>query len=278
MIRRLFLVFMGANFLLGIGVAVPVAQEGSTGALRVQGAAVAADQVQKWATEFGKANPKVSVVVTGSSAGKGFQALFSKEADIALASRVINESEQKTASDKGLKLSDKLIGYAGVAVYTSPRNPVNELSFDQLKKMFTGKFTNWKEVGGPDEPIRCFSRRIPESSGAVFFWEKVLGKEAFGPNVVMADSFSTIIKTCATAKDLPIGIGPPPLTGSGSGAKILAIKETDTSQAVRPDDENLKNGSYPIILPFYMYWNLQSTDPRIIEFVDYCAKQGCGGK
>jgi phosphate transport system substrate-binding protein len=181
--------------------------------------------------------------VIGSSAAKGFVSLLEGQSDIALASRLITAAEQKAAEDKGLKLADRPIGYAGVAVYTSPRNPINELTMDQLGRVFTGQLDNWKQLGGPDSPIRCLTRRMAESGAVVFFSEKVLNKEPFSKNTVFAENWSTILKSCATAQDMPIGIGigPVPIGENTSGAKMLAIKKADK---------------------------------RLTDFVEYCEKMG----
>ncbi len=255
---------------------VPVlaADTASKPALRVNGAAMASDQVQKWANSFMQANPGVNVLVIGSSAGKGFEALFQGNADIALASRAISTEEQKKASDKGLALANKLIGYSGMAVMTNPKNTIDELTLEQLRKVFTGEYTNWKQVGGPDAQIRPLTRRIPESGGAVFFMEEVLKNKSYGSSTVFAESWNSIVQVCSSANDLPIGIGPALV--AKSQIKLLAIKPNENSPAVKPSEDALKDGSYPIINPIHMYWNSKSDDERIKSFVEYCAREGLG--
>ena len=250
------------------------AQETSKKTLRVNGAGMAAAQVQKWAQSFMQANPDTNILVVGSSAGAGFQALFNRSADLAMASRLISADEQKQANEKGIKLAEKLVGYSGVALITHPKNPVDELTPEQLKKIFIGEYTNWKQVGGPDAPIRSLTRRVPESGGAVFFQELVLNKQPYGPGTVMAESWSTIQKVCAAASDLPIGITP--ANGVDSGIKVLAVKKDETSPGIKPSPETLKNRTYPIILSFRFYWDSQSQDDRLKRFVEYCAQQGLG--
>src|SRR5271157_2351429 len=71
------------------------AQETSKKTLRVNGAGMASAQVQKWAESFMQANPDTNILVVGSSAGAGFQALFNRSADLAMASRLISADEQK---------------------------------------------------------------------------------------------------------------------------------------------------------------------------------------
>lgn len=259
-------------------VALAQSQGTSEKALRVNGAAMASNLVQKWADAYRKANPQVAVIVTGSSAGQGLRDLFDNTADIALVSRLISPSEERAATEKGMKLAHRQVGYAGMAIFTSRKNPLSSLTMDQLKKVFTGEIASWKEVGGPDAPIRRLSRRIPDSGGAVFFWEKVLEKEPFAKDTVMCDSFSTILKACAIAQDIPIGIGPVPVNGNNSEAKMLAISREAGSPPITPEESTLANKSYPIILPFYLYWNSETQDARVKPFVDYCAQVGLGEK
>jgi phosphate transport system substrate-binding protein len=245
-----------------------------TMALRVNGAAMASDLVAQWAKIFHAENPGINVLVVGSSAGKGFDSLFEKRAEIALASRLITPAEAKIAESKNLKLANRLIGNAGMAIYTSPENPVNELTMEQLRKIFTGDCTNWKEVGGPDQPIRCFTRRVPESGGAAFFQDTVLKKAPYSSSTIRAESWGSILKICATAKDFPIGIGPVPVNGTSGGAKVLGVKLDENSPAVIPSEETLKKKTYPILLPFYMYWDADTKDKRVTEFVDFCEQKG----
>jgi phosphate transport system substrate-binding protein len=276
MIKRPLFAITMLIFLLILHFTFAVAQDVPSQALRVNGAAIASDIVQKWANSFTQSRPNIRMVVTGSSAGKGFSSLFDNHADIAIASRLISKSEQKTAEEKGLKLANSPVGYAGVAVYTSNRNPINELTLEQLRKIFTGQVENWSQLGGPDAPIRCLTRRMPESGAVVFFWETVLEQEPFAKSMILTENWSTILKTCATAQDIPIGIGPVPLGANTSGAKILAIKKDDRTPGVLPSESTLKDQSYPIVLQFHFYWNSMTTDKRVIEFVEYCEKMGLG--
>ena len=269
------LVFVTAlTFLLISPVTYSAAQDVAAQALRVNGAAIASDMVQKWGSSFTQSHPEVRLVVIGSSAAKGFASLFDKHADIAIASRLITKSEQKTAEEKGVKLANRPVGHAGVAVYTSPRNPINELILDQLRNIYTGQIENWSQLGGPDVPIRYLTRRMPESGAVVFFWEKVMEQEAFGKAVIFAENWSTILKACAAAQDIPIGIGPVPLGVNTTGAKMLAIKKDDRTPGVLPSEVTLKDQSYPLILQFYFYWDSMTTDKRVTDFVEYCEKMG----
>jgi phosphate transport system substrate-binding protein len=274
--KKILVAALTVSFILTVMILVPLtsAQESGKKILRVNGAGMASDQVNKWAQEFMAKNPEISITVIGSSAGKGFQALLEGSAEICMMSRQIRPDERKKANEKGLQITEKAIGQAAIALITSPRNPINELTLEQVRKVYTGEYDNWKQVGGPDEPVRCLTRRIPESGGAVFFWEKVLGGEPFGSKTVLTETWESIIKACSQGQDLPIGIVPH--TRNLVGVKLLGIKEEDTSRPRTANDENVKAQSYPIILSFSFAWDGRSSDPAIVKFLEFCRIQGGG--
>jgi phosphate transport system substrate-binding protein len=265
---------VAAIMLFQVILAVPnsESQDKIQAALRVNGAAMAANDVELWTKSFMDLNPDVKVVVTGTSAGKGFEALVEGQADLALMSRDVSANEEKKAAAKGLKFTSKLIGYSGLAVITSPRNPVNELTFEQLKKIYLGEYTNWKQVGGPDAATRYLTRRVPESGGAVFFQQEVLHKEPFGPNATFTENFTSIARICSAATDFPIGIVPAAL--AKEGVKVLALKKDENSAAVAASPATVKDKSYPLIVPIKILWNSQSQDDRIEKVVNFYASTG----
>jgi phosphate transport system substrate-binding protein len=252
-----------------------VAQDSPRSALRVNGASFSSEEVKAWADQLMKERPDFKVVVTGSSAGKGFQLLTEGMIDVAIASRSMSEEEREKAVARGLDPVEKVVGYSAMVIITSPRNPVDELSLDQLKKIFTGKYTNWSQVGGPDAPIKPCMRRVPMSGGAVWFQRRALDKEPYSPNTVMTDNWGTIVKIVSEGQD--IAIGGVPFMQARTGAKVLGVKKDDTSPAVLPSEASSKDESYPLILPFSLYWDKNSKDERIKPFVEYCQAKG-GGK
>jgi phosphate transport system substrate-binding protein len=242
--------------------------------IRVNGAGMASDQVNLWAKSFMEANQDVNLLVIGSSAGKGFRDLIAGNAEVAMMSRDISADEREKAKDKGIKLAEKPIGKAAVAVITSTRNPVSELTIEQIRKIYTGEYLNWKQAGGPDSPIRCLTRRVPESGGAVYFQSKAMNGQPHGPSAVFTETWETIMKVCSTAQDLPIGIVPH--TRKMNDVKMIALKVDEDSSGVKATDEAVKSGTYPITLTFSFVWDQRLEDPSLLKFVDYCASQGLG--
>jgi phosphate transport system substrate-binding protein len=250
------------------------AQSEGTRALLVKGAGIAADQVLIWARSFTTANPEIPVVVIGSDDTTGFQALLDKEADIAVISRDLTPSEQAAAQAKGLRFAEKRVGYAALALVTGPTNPVNELTLLQLRSIFTGKYLNWNQVGGPDSPIRAMTVRASESGGSVFFQANVLGNEPYGTNVGMAGNWMHIVRACSSDATR-IGVVPA-LLARKEGGKILAVKRHENDPAVLPSYQAVMDHSYPISMPIALVWDDQSKDARIKAFVDFCLKSGFG--
>ena len=256
------------------GLLVYYLQKSDVKTLRVNGSALAAPQVREWAKSFTEKHRDTIVRVTGDTTPSGFRALFSREAEIAAVTRLASVEEEKEALEKGIKLTQRLIGHTGVTLITHPRNPVNELTVEQIRKIFSGEYTNWKDVGGPDAPIKTITRTVPESGAAAFFQEHVLDNRPYGPNTLFAESWESIINFCNLTDDLPIGLAPS--LQSLKGVKVLAIKNDEKSPAVKPSAESLMDRSYPIILPFRFYWDSRTMDPRLKLFVKHCADEGLG--
>jgi phosphate transport system substrate-binding protein len=250
------------------------AQAPSREIIKVNGAAVASDQVNSWAKSFMEANPNANVFVLGTSAGKGFQELIEGGAQVAIMSRDISPDEREKGDARGVKISEKPIGYTALAVITSPRSPIGELTMEQVGKIYTGEYDNWKKVGGPDSPIRCFTRRVPESGAAVFFQSKVMSGKPHGATTVFTETWETIMKACSVAQDLPIGIAPH--TRDLKNVKVIALKTDENSSGVKPTEDAVKTKAYPITLPFAFAWDQRVENPVLLRFVDYCASRGGG--
>ena len=250
---------------------IGIAEDQEKKVIRVSGAGVASDQVNDCAQKFMASHPGVSVVVTGTSAGKGFETLLDRQAEIAIMSRQVLPEEEKASREKGILLQSKNIGLAGVAVMTHPRNPLNELSLEQIGQMFSGGCKRWKEVGGPDEVVRPVSRRVPESGAAVFFQNTVMKGSAFGNNAALALTWQTVIKLCADDKTLSLGIAPPTRALADKTVKVIAVKRDQSSSAILPTPEHISDGTYPIVLPVSLMWRSQDESPELLNFVDFCS-------
>jgi len=219
---------------------------------------------QRWAETYMAQNPNVVIQVTGGGSGVGLAALINGSTDICEASRSIKPSEidklKERFNSPGVEIP---IARDGLSVYLNDQNPVTELTIAQLKAIYTGEVTNWKDVGGPDTKIILYGRE--NSSGTYSF---------FKDNVLMGDDFAAQTQTLpgtaaivsAVAKDKNgIGYGG---AAYAKGVRDCKIKTDDKATGYLPTEENIKAGTYP--LSRYLFWYLTSKPTGDIKkLVDY---------
>jgi phosphate transport system substrate-binding protein len=132
-----------------------------------------------------QAHPRFNLIYTEPLAlekpgsGSGIRMLIEGQLSVAQSSRSLKDEEFAKAKDRGFTLEQVPIAIDGIAIYVNPQLSIPNLTLVQLKDIFTGKVTNWKDLGGPDLPIVPISRDPKDGGTPEFFEDKVLAKEAF---------------------------------------------------------------------------------------------------
>jgi phosphate transport system substrate-binding protein len=203
---------------------------------------------QKWADVYMKSHPGAIVAVTGGGSGTGIAALINGTTDIAEASRpMTGEERAKAAETTGAAIEEHPVARDGVTVYVNEQNPLATITLPQLKGIYTGAITNWKDLGGPDRAIVVYSRE--NNSGTyVFFKEHVLAGADYVASAQTLPGTAAVVN--AVGKD-PGGIGYGGI-GYGGGIKHLAVVGAD-GQAVQPSEATIADGTYPLSRPLYWY-------------------------
>jgi phosphate transport system substrate-binding protein len=164
----------------------------------------------------------------------------------------------------GARPTEYKVALDGLSVYVNPENPLTELSVAQVGDIFTGKITNWKDVGGPDAPITVYSRE--NSSGTYeFFKEHVLKGKDFAASAQTMPGTAAIVQAVVKDKN-GIGYGG---AAYGGGSKLLSIKATDTSPAIAPTEETVMNGTYPIWRHLFVYVNPAQDKGDIAAYLNW---------
>ncbi len=208
-----------------------------------------------WAEAYQKISPAVRISVSGGGSGTGFAALINKTTDIANASRKIKDEEQQNAVKNGVEPNEIEIARDAIGVIVNPENPIQQLTLQQISDIYSGKITNWKEVGGDDRPIVLLSRES-NSGTHVFFLEQVVrlgdskDKTLFSPDTLLLPSSEGIM---AEVRQNPNAIGYDGLGYITPDVKTLAIAPKDRGEYVKPSVETVNNGKYPIARPLFMY-------------------------
>ena len=218
---------------------------------------------QKEAESFMKANPKSTVTVTGGGSGVGISALIEGTTDIAQLSRKIKFDEKQKLQEKGKTVKEITAAYDALAVIVHPSNKVTKLTREQLEGIFTGKITNWKEVGGDDLKIIPYSRET--SSGTYeFFKESVLKNKNYKNGIMSMPATGAIVQSISQTKG---AIGYVGLAYLNKNVKALQVSY-DQKNYITPSVANAKNGTYPIVRPLYYYY-LTSAEKSVKPFLDY---------
>lgn len=219
--------------------------------------------VQRW-TEVYPDKAGAEFQVTGGGSGVGIAALLNGTTDICASSRPMKpaEVEQMKAkyNYKGLEVR---VARDGLAVYVHKSNKVKQLTIEQVRLIFTGKITNWKELGGADKPINLYSRE--NNSGTYeFFKDHVLLKQDFAPQAQHMAGTAALIN--AVSKD-PNGIG---FGGAAyaKNVKALAIALEKGKPYVAPSEAAILNSEYPISRFLYFYLS-KRPEGNVKKFIDW---------
>jgi phosphate transport system substrate-binding protein len=219
---------------------------------------------QRWAEQYMVKAPSTSIQVTGGGSGTGISALINGTTDICEASRPMSEAEKNNLKDRYQTTGVEIpVARDGLSVYVNAANSVKELDMEQLRLIFTGKITNWKEVGGKDAKIILYSRE--NSSGTyVFFKEHVLKNADYSPRAQSMPGTAAVVNAVSKEKN-SIGYGG---AAYAKGIRVLNVKKEPTSPAVSPDLAHVQDGSYPLSRPLYFYTRNKPTG-EMKAFIDW---------
>jgi phosphate transport system substrate-binding protein len=188
----------------------------------------------------------VEVTVSESGSGNGAKSLINKTCDIANMSRPMKDNELEAAKTNGVTPVANVVALDGIAVIVHPSNQVKGLTKEQLSGIYTGKYTNWNQVGGRNVQIVVIQRESNSGTQETFH-EMVVGKE---------NKITTQAETQASNGAVKSRVGSTPnaiaFVGHGfvdKSVKALAVDNVPSTV------KTIKAGTYPISRPLFMYTN-----------------------
>ncbi len=208
-----------------------------------------------WAEAYREERPDVAIAVTGGGSGTGIAALINGTVDIANASREMKDNEIEQARAKGIEPVEHLVAIDALAIIVNPENPISQLTIDQLADIFTGRITNWAELGGDDAGIILVSRET-NSGTHVYFLDEVVrrgdaaNKDIFAPQTMLMPSSVGIT---SEIQRNPHAIGYDGLGYVTDHEKVIAVAKDAAGPFVVPSVQTGADGSYPIARGLYMY-------------------------
>jgi phosphate transport system substrate-binding protein len=200
--------------------------------------------------EYMSKRPESHVYVQGGGSSAGIEAVRSRAAHIGMSSRNLLPSEKD--------LYAVTIARDAIAVIVHPKNPVQDLSLDQVRQVFSGRIINWKELGGPAHPIVLVSRE--EGSGTRESFQKfVMGKEEISLDSLVQDSNGAIRQVVSNDENaigyISLGL---------VDEKVEAVRIS----GIEPGLTNIENGTYKLVRPFLFVFTSEPTG-EVKAFLDF---------
>ena len=224
-----------------------------TGSVATDGSTSMKSVIGALGESFQNANSGVTFTHNPTGSGSGIQAVSEGRCDIGLASRGLKDDEKSSG------LTETVLAYDGIAVVVSPENPVSDLTIEQIADIYTGKITNWSEVGGNDAEIVLIGREA--GSGTRDGFESITGTEEACQYRQELTSTGDVI---ATVSQNPNAIGYASLSAVKESVKALSVG------GVAPSEDTVKDGSYLIQRPFVLVTKDGVTlSPAAQAFFDY---------
>lgn len=219
--------------------------------IKIVGSTTVQPVAQSLSQAYMKKHPEVKITVQGGDSMVGIKSVQSGLADIGTASRNLSKEESKN-------ITQYQIGKDGVAVIVNPENPINSLTMDQLREIYEGKITNWKQVGGKDEPITVIIREA-ESGTRLAFEDILFGKGIEQNNANVAISTYQVMQDVAADST---AIGYVSRNSINSDVKLLMIDNVSLTK------ENVENGRYVLQRPL-IFLVKGTTSVVVKDFLDF---------
>ncbi|MGC9337706.1 MAG: phosphate ABC transporter substrate-binding protein [Candidatus Cloacimonadia bacterium] len=251
------LIITSALLLIGVQL-FGMSQQPKGEQLTLTGSTTVLPIAQKAAEDFMKMNPNANISVRGGGSGVGIAALIDGTTDIANASRPMKAKEIETAKEKGITPNEIVVSKDGIAVIVNPENPITGITLQQLKAIYTGKISDWRELGGEPGKIVVVSRDVASGTFEVFN-EKVLEGEKVRNDALMLASNKAVATTVAQT---PGAIG---YVGMGYLSSDVKAPPVD---GIYPTKANVVSGDYSLTRSLFMYTN---GEPQGLakEFIDF---------
>lgn len=236
----------------------------SKNTITIKGSDTVLPLAQKEAEEYMKKDSTASITVVGGGSGVGLTALVNGTTDIAMSSRHLKIEEKLKFLENKKQIEQTIVAYDALSIIVNPQNKINQLTREQLEKMFTGEITNWKEVGGYDEKVVAYSRE--SSSGTFeFFKEVVMNKKNYASSVLSMPATGAIVQSISQTRGAIGYIG---LAYETVGVKPISVSFDSGHNFIMPSIAAAKDKSYPISRPLYYLYD-KKDDGKVNAFINF---------
>ncbi len=249
---------MAMMAVVGMGVGAAVAADANS--IVVDGSTTVGPVAKAFAEYYMGKHQSVNITVSESGSGNGAKSLINAACDVATMSRPMKNSEKKAAQDAGVLAIEHVVALDGLAVIVHSSNPRGNLTIEQIRDIFTGKITNWRELGGRDQKIVVISRDTNSGTYESFNELVMKGQKLKGAAEYVGSGGA--IRQRVLSTEAAIGYVGLAFT---EGVKTLQVN------GIIPTPETVIAKTYPIARPLYMYTNGRPKEGTALhDFVNLC--------
>jgi phosphate transport system substrate-binding protein len=230
---------------VGLHAADAEAAKGREKEIVVDGSTTVGPIAKAFAEYYMEQFPEVNITVSESGSGNGAKSLINGTCHVADMSRFMKATEFEAAVEKGVLPVAHVVAMDGLAVIVHPSNPVGGLTIEQVRNIYLGTITNWKEVGGPDKKIVAISRDT--NSGTYETFESMVMKDA-----KIASGVEYVGSNGAVRQRVQNTQGAIGYVGLGFVDRTVKALTIDDIPAT---GRTVASGNYPIARPLFMFTN-----------------------
>jgi len=252
---------MNGKHLIFIALCIPLLSRAQS--INIIGSDTMFPFVKDIAELYCKSNPKHTISVSGGGSGTGLIAMKDEVAELAIASRHMKLNETQALEEKGIALREVIIAYDALSIIVNPKNPIKKITLSQIKDVFTGKISNWKHLGGKDQPIKVYTRN-PNSGTYEFIKKKILLGNEYSANSGHKNKNEEMVNAVFSEEN---AIGFCGLSYLRKGVRPLKVGESNRNY-VKPNFQNAKDGIYPISRPLYYFYEAKN-EKLLNSFIDF---------
>ena len=222
--------------------------------ISISGSTSVGPLMEKVQEKYEEENSNVTLEIQQNGSGAGIKDVVSGISEIGMSSRELKDEEKQ-------QVKGTTIAYDGIALLVNPANTVKNISLEDVKKVYTGEITNWKDLGGEDTPIVVISRE--EGSGTRDAFQDIVGYESeeLTKDATISDG-SGAVKTTVAGNKNAIGFA----SFEYIDNTVAALSVND----VEPTADNVKAGEYKISRPFLLVTkedSLTENGQKLIDFI-----------
>ncbi|GEA50753.1 phosphate ABC transporter substrate-binding protein [Vibrio inusitatus NBRC 102082] len=229
--------------------------------INVSGSTSVARVMDILAENFNKTNDETYIAVQGVGSTAGVALVKNDVAHIGMSSRLLTEREYQD------NLVVKQFAYDGLAVVVNHQNGISNITRDQLFQIYTGKITNWKDLGGADRGIAVVTREVSSGSRYAFEDQMGLSRVLNDRRVSTISQTALVVSTNSMMKTL-ISDNPQAIGFISMGSIDASVKPLNFDGVV-PNSVNLLNKKYELARPFLIFYHQDLEDKAALDFAKY---------